>query len=369
MYGIKITGLGRYLPRKVLTNDDVAEILATNRDRLIQQGAKLTTQELEQFETSDKWITERTGIKTRHMADTNEATSDLAVKAVEQALRHSGLAKKAVQLLVIATVSPDHLYSPPTSSLVQYKAGLPKDIMTMDTPLACSSFIAALSVAYYSLKAGACQKAIVVGADVMTRTVNWYNRNFSVILGDGAAGLVLEANGSTENFLVPPVLGSDGEFASVIMTPDGGSRQPLDPAQLTDYYQYLLRGEDKVSMNGRQVFELMVTRLPALVKNQLEKAGLSLEEVDFIAFHQANIRINERVEEKLRKMGLRSDTIVYNNIQKYGNTTSATIPLILYDAWKEGVLRAGMTVMLCAFGGGLIWGTAIFKWPALPEMF
>lgn len=369
MNGVKITGIGRYLPEKVLTNNDVAAILQKNCQTFLRRGVELTPEEIAQHQTDDVWIKDRTGIETRRMTPPDEATSDLAVKAAEQALRHAGLKKDAVDLMILGTVSNDYLFSPPTVAEIQRRVGLPRGIEAFDTTAACSSFLAALSDVYAKMRAGLRRHALVIGADVMTRTVDWNNRNVSVILGDGAGAFVLEAVDSAQDqFISPPYVSIDGTKAELIMARLGGSKNPLTPEMMVDP-KFVLHREDKICMNGRRVFKEMVSFLPDLVIETVAKANLKIEQIDFFAFHQANLRILEAVEQALRESGLRHDSIIYNNIQWYGNTTSASIPLILYDAWEEGVLRAGMTVMLVGFGGGFTWGTAIFKWPELPEMF
>jgi len=365
MYGVKITGLGIYLPSTILTNDEVAKILSRNRDLLLQQHVNLTPEQLEAFDTSDEWITERIGIKERRIADPQEATSDLAARAAQRALRHSGLNPDKVQFISLGTVSPDYLYSPPTSAIVQQKLGLKPGTATFDVNVACSSFIYALELGYSQIRSGQFSKGIVIGADIMTRTVNWNDRGFSPILGDGAGALVLEAVPLAQDCFVENgfLLGADGNYKDLIIAPTGGSKQPLTKELLSDP----LSQPHKLWMNGREVFKKMVIMVPQIMDQALKKAGLTIEQIDLMVFHQANLRIIQAVVPRLQKNGLRPDTIVYNNIERVGNTTSASIPLCWYGAWQEELLKPGMLVMAMVFGGGFTWGITILRWPVLPE--
>lgn len=360
MNKVKITGIGKYIPPKIITNEEIVKILKQNREKLIQNGFNLSPNEYEQFETSDEWIRERTGIVERRFAESNETTSDLATKAAEEAIKISGLKKEKIEFLLLATVTPDYIFSPPTSSVIQEKLGLPISIAISDISAACSSFVYALALGYGLVASGIYKKGLVIGADIMSRTANWNDRTFSILFGDGAGALVLEADSIGSFTEEPFFLGSDGAYTSIIMTPVGGSKTPITK----EHFQNPLIQPHTVQMNGREVFKKAVKILPWVIAKALKKSGLKISEIDLIIFHQANLRIIEAVTTELQKwVGFRSQ--VFNNIQKYGNTTSASIPLCLYEAWKQEILKPGMTVLVVGFGGGFTWATAIFQWPNL----
>jgi 3-oxoacyl-[acyl-carrier-protein] synthase-3 len=357
-----MTGLGQYLPQRIMTNDDLAALLLANRQQLLDQGRILTPEQAQQFETSDVWIQERTGIRERRIADPTEATSDLATKAGLAALQHSGLNKAGVQFIVMATVSHDFPYSPPTGALVQTKMGLMPGTAIFDLSAACSSFIHALALGYSMIRSNLYQRGLVIGADKMSTTVNWFNRDFSILLGDAGGAMVLEQTDLTDDTTF--FLGADGNLANLIIAPAGGSKQPLTPELIADP----LNQPQKLWMDGKQVFKKMVIMVPKIMHQALDKAGKTLADVDLLVFHQANLRIIEAVTERLQQQGLRPNAVVYNNIQRVGNTTSASIPLCLAEAYQQDLLTQGMTVMAVVFGGGMTWGTSIFRWPSLPEV-
>lgn len=371
MYGARITGIGIDLPSEqegtgqIMTNDDIAKILKNNRDALLAKNVVLTDDQLKAFETSDEWISERTGIKTRHIANPDQATSDLATRAGQRALQHSGLNPDKVDLIILATVSHDFLYSPPTGTLIQKKIGLKPGTPIIDTTEACSSFIHALQIAYAQIRSGLYRKILVIGADVMSRTVNWNDRGFTPILGDAAGALVLEAVPLAEDNFVENafLLGADGSMADLIIAPAGGSKQPLTAELLANP----LNQPHKLWMNGREVLKQMSRLVPRIVEQALAQTQVKISDIDFWALHQANLRIIESITPRLRQIGLRDNAIIYNNIQRVGNTTSASIALIWHEAWQKGILTSGMLTMAVVFGGGITWGTVILRWPTLPE--
>ncbi len=397
MHGAHIVGIGTALPGtdvpgRIVTNAMLADELLSRRQHLVDNGlllpperwAELDEQRRtevqirwEQFETGGAWIEDHTGILERREAAPNIATSDLAIHAGRQAMAVAGWAAEDVEFLLVATVWPDHIATPPTAALVQAGLGLPtrnedglRDIDGLDVACACSSFLKALKIGWAYCASGLFRRGLVIGADVMTRTVNRYDRAILPILADGGGALALEGT-ADDAFLGPAgfTSGLDGSLADLIITPIGGTREPLVDSQVVadPFHQ-----RHRMTMLGpkvkRAVDRLLLPRNaddPAqwghgVLTRALLKAGLSLQDIDLFALHQANLRMNAPVEEKLRRMGYRG--AMFHNIMRYGNTTSASIPLLLADAWREGVLRQSHTVMAAVFGGGFSWETATFRW-------
>jgi 3-oxoacyl-[acyl-carrier-protein] synthase-3 len=309
----------------------------------------------DQFICDPLWIVERTGIRERRVADPSIATSDLAAEAVRRAIDSSGVRPDAVEFVIVATVTPDYLASPPTASLVQVKAGLPS-VSALDVSAACTSFVKALEHGYTLIRSGCAKAGVVVGADIMTRIANHNDRATLPLFGDAASAFVLEATSLEYDEFGPRNFysGSDGTFASLIEIPAGGSRRPLTVHDITDPFVpgYVLR------MNGREMFKVVVPRLAHhIIPDALKKAGVaSLGEVDAIVFHQANLRMIEAVQGKLNYRG-----IVPINIDRFANTTSASIPLCFAEALESGKIKEGMRVLFVAFGGGLTWATALMR--------
>ena len=368
MFGVKITGMGCCLPEKVLTNAQLAEGMLKRRQDYVNRGLLAANDpRRDQFETSDDWIFVRSGIRERRLAAAEEATSDLAARAAAVALNEAGLNKEAVGFVLLATVSPDHLVSPPTAALVQHKLGLPvrigegilRQCLVTDITTACSSFLTALAQGYSLIKSGFSRAGLVIGADVMSRVTNPNDRAIYPLLGDGAGCFVLEQTiAAADQFAAGGfTFGSDGSLADLIMAPAGGSRQPLNEtniATITDPLSqtHLLR------MRGREVFKIVVPLVAKeIVPQALRRAEVWLEEIDAIIFHQANLRMVEAVVERLGYRG-----IVYNNIERYGNTTSASIPVCFAEAVEAGVIKTGMLVLFVVFGGGISWGTALLRY-------
>ncbi len=353
--GVKMTGIGIALPDHVMSNADVADLLQARRATAVFTGrAHKDDPRLVQFDCDPLWIAERTGIKERRVAASHEATSDFAAAAVKMAIDEAGIIPDAIDFLLLATVTPDYLASPPTASIVQHKVGLP-NASAFDMSVACSSFVAALEVAYCRIRSGCSKAGIVVGADLMTRIANPNDRSTLPLFGDAGAACVLEATSLAEDHFGPRNFfsGSDGSRASLIEVPAGGSRRPVSTHDIEDPFIQ----PHKLRMNGHEVFKEMVRLLSSkIIPDALAKAGVSLGEVDAIVFHQANSRMIAPVVEKLGYKG-----IVPMNIHLFGNTTSASIPLCLYDALKSGEIKQGMLVLLVAFGGGLTWAAALMR--------
>lgn len=365
MQNVEIIGIGSYLPKRVVSNKELAKIIAENRNRLIAEGVDFTLEEYKLTDTSDEWIFDHIGIIERRIAADDEATSDLAVRAAEDTLDVCGLRKSAIGFVLLATVSPDHLHSPPTSSLIQYKLGLSKNIFAADVSLACSSFIIALQMGDALIRSGRYRYGLVIGADVMTRTVNWCDRSFTSILGDAGACLALGA-GSKDSFISsnPFTAGIDGSLGDIIKTEAGGSRQPLDENIIAAIAKKPHVRPDKLWMDGNKVYKMMVPMVPQIILDALNKAQLQVADLDMIFLHQANGRMTEGITERLKRIdGFRAN--IFNNIETVANTTSASIPISLCQAWHQGVLKPDMKIILVVFGGGISWATALIRWPFL----
>lgn len=328
-WGVAVRGLGRAVPERVITNHDLERIL----------------------DTSDEWIRTRTGIAERRVAAPDQATSDLAVVAAREALDAAGWSAEDLDLIVVATATPDMIF-PSTACVVQAALGA-HQAGACDISAACSGFIYALSSVAAQIRAGAARRALVIGAETLSKIVNWKDRSTAVLLGDGAGALALErvdAEDGAEG-LLSVYLGADGRGGDLLKQPAGGSRLPASVETVTQGLHYL-------QMNGREVFKFAVQIMGDAAEEALRRAGLTFADVDLYVPHQANVRI---IEASAKRFGLPMDR-VWVNIDRYGNTSSASIPIALYEARQAGRLRPGDVVLLVAFGGGLTWGAAVLKW-------
>ena len=329
-------GLGSYLPPRIVTNEDLVR----------------------QMDTSDEWIVQRTGITERRWVEGVTSTSDLAVEASRQALDSAGLAPEDLDMIFLATITPDHFF-PGSAVFLQTKLGL-AGIPAIDVRQQCTGFIYALSMADQYIRTGSAEKILVVGSEVHSKglDVSTRGRDVTVLFGDGAAGVILEATNVTnpdlDSHLFSTHLYTDGAFAKELWV----------PAVSTAYDEEIIdqrmldRGDQYAQMNGRQVFVNAVKRMPEAVETALEHNGYKIDDVDLFVFHQANLRINEAVAHRL---GV-PDNKVFNTIEKYANTTAATIPIGLDEAVKAGKLEPGMLVASAAFGSGFTWGSALLRW-------
>ena len=313
----KIIGTGRYLPEKIITNADLEKTL----------------------DTSDQWIQERTGIKQRHVAAEGQYTSDLAYEASLKALKASGLNKKDIDLIVVGTTTPDLVF-PSTACLLQSKLGM-KKIGAMDVNAACSGFIYALSVANNFIKSGTHKNVLVVGAETLTRIVNWQDRTTAVLFGDGAGAAVLTA--SNEPGILSTHIHATGNYADLLKTNVGPSVG--------------MNEEIAISMKGNEVFKVAVTTLGRIVDETLEYNNLDKSDIDWLVPHQANLRIISATAKKL-KMSM--DQVIVT-VGDTGNTSAASVPMALDIGIREGKIKPGQTVLLEAFGGGFTWGSALLK--------
>jgi 3-oxoacyl-[acyl-carrier-protein] synthase-3 len=318
-----------YVPPRVVTNAELEALLGT----------------------TDTWIVERTGIRERRWADDGVGASDLAVEASRQALERAGIRPEDVDLVVFATLSPDYPI-PGCGPLLQAKLGLPP-VAAIDIRNQCSGFVYGIVVADQFIRTGACQKALVVGAEVQSSGLDLSprGRDMSVLFGDGAGAVILEAT-EEERGVLGFALHTDGQYAFHLWLEDPGSRKR---PRLTP--EMIERGSIYPKMNGREVFRHAVLRFPEVILEALAAAGLSVEDVDLVVPHQANQRITEAVAARLGLEGK-----VYSNIARYGNTTAASIPMALHEALMEGRIRDGDVVVLASFGAGFSWGAVVLRW-------
>ena len=316
---VTITGLGAHVPERVVTNDELARMV----------------------ETSDEWIVERTGIRERRIADDKEALSDLSLPAVGEALSQAGLEGKDIDLLIVATVTPDMMF-PSTSAILADQIGA-ADAAAYDLSAGCTGFMYALAQAYGMVASGLSKRALVVGGDVLSRILDWSDRSTVVLFGDGAGAVVLEQ--SDEPGFLAFELGADGGGGEHLWLPGSGSRLFEDPERF-------------VKMNGREVFKFATRVLVQSAEAVLDRYGSSVADIDVYVPHQANVRI---IDHATKKLGIPSERVVIN-VDRYGNTSSGSIPLALADAQEDGRLRPGSLVLMTGMGAGLTWGSALMRW-------
>lgn len=325
MKHVGIIGVGKYLPKKVLTNSDLEKMV----------------------DTSDEWIISRTGIKERKLASKGEATSDLAEKASREALKNAGVASGELDLIIVATITPD-MPTPATACILQNQLGA-KNAVCFDISAACSGFIYALTIAQQFIARGVYKNALIVGGEVLSSLTDWQDRNTCVLFGDGAGAAVLSEVKSAG--IISTYLGSDGAMSDLLTVPAGGSRNPATQKTIDSRSHYL-------KMRGNELFKIAVNTMTESAKTVLKQAGLKLENIDLVIPHQANIRILAAVANKLEL----PQEKFYINIEKYGNMSSASLAVALCEAVEEGKIRKGDTILLVAFGAGLVWGACIIKW-------
>jgi len=327
MPSARIVGTGSYVPARVLTNADLEKLV----------------------DTSDEWILTRTGISERHIASDEEATSDLAYHAGQAALEAAGVDPADLDMILVATATPD-MFFPSTACILQDRLGA-RRAGGLDVSAACSGFIYGMAVANGLIRAGTARTVLLVGADTLTKVVNWQDRNTCVLFGDGAGAVVLRAD-EGERGVLSVHLYADGSKGSLLILPGGGSRHPMSQAVLD-------AGLTKIQMNsGNEVFKLAVRAMEDAALTALKQNGFDVGDVDFIVSHQANMRIISALGQRL---GL-PDHKVIMNLQKVGNTSAASIPLALDEAVRDGRVKAGHLVLLCAFGGGLTWASSLIRW-------
>ena len=318
---VSITGLGTHVPERVVTNHELAELV----------------------DTTDEWITERTGIKERRIAAPDEAMTDIALPAARIALERAGVKPEELDLIIVATVTPDMMF-PTTGSLLGDLLPAP-NAAAYDLLAGCTGFVYALAQAHAMVSAGLASKALVVGGDVLSKILDWTDRSTIVLFGDGAGAVVLEH--VDEGGFLGFELGADGGGGQHLWLPGSGSRKFDDPDGL-------------VKMNGREVFKFATRVMVSSAEALLTEVGKTIDDVDVYVPHQANMRI---IDYATKKLGIPEDRVVVN-VDRYGNTSSGSIPLALADAESEGRLKSGATVLMTGMGAGLTWGSALMEWTA-----
>jgi 3-oxoacyl-[acyl-carrier-protein] synthase-3 len=324
---ISITGIGAYAPERVLTNDDLSQMM----------------------DTSDEWIVERTGIRERRIAGQDEALSDLALPASRDALEQAGVDPATVDLVIVATVTPDMAF-PSAGAIIADELGAP-DAAAYDLSAGCTGFMYAIAQGYGMVAAGLARHALVVGGDVLSKILDWSDRRTAVLFGDGAGAVMLER--VSEGGFLGFELGADGSGGPQLFLPAGGSREPASAETVAERKHF-------VQMNGREVFKFATRVLVSSAQKVLAECGKTVDDVDVYIPHQANVRIIDHAAEKL---GIAAEKIVVN-VDRYGNTSSGSIPLALADAQADGRLREGSLVLMTGMGAGLTWGSGLIEWTA-----
>ncbi|HEY2595783.1 MAG TPA: beta-ketoacyl-ACP synthase III [Chloroflexota bacterium] len=325
---VRISGWGKYLPARIMPNSELAELV----------------------DTSDEWIRARTGIGERRIAAPEETTCSLAVNAARVALDRAHVAAQDLDLIIVATCTPDYANMPATASLVQHALGA-EHAAAVDLNAVCSGFIYGLATGSQFVATGAYRNVLVIGAEVFTRILDWQDRSTCVLFGDGAGAVLLQPTDAPGG-LLSFVLGSDGAGACSLYVPAGGSRQPASAETVAERAHY-------VKMQGRDVFRFATRVLPDSVIQALEAAELTTADMDVLIPHQANTRI---IDHAVKRLKVDSGTAVFSNVERYGNTSAASIPVALCEAVEEGLVQAGSTVVMSGFGAGLSWGTVVWKW-------
>ena len=326
IFSVGISGIGSFVPDKVLTNDDLSKTV----------------------DTSHQWIVERTGIEERRIADENTAASDLGIQAALRALEDANTSPEEIDLILVATATPDYFF-PSTACVIQDKIGA-KNAAAFDLSAGCSGFVYGIATGSNFIKTGAYKKVLVIGAEVLSKITDWEDRNTCVLFGDGAGACVLER--CEEGYgILSFELGADGSGGDTLIVPAGGSKNPTTLDTIKNKGHFL-------KMDGKEVFKFAVRKMPEATINALDKANLELEDLDFLVPHQANQRI---INSAAKKLKLDKDKICVN-INKYGNISSASVPVSLDEVVKEGRIKKGDNVVMVAFGAGLTWASVAIKW-------
>jgi 3-oxoacyl-[acyl-carrier-protein] synthase III len=325
--GVKIVGVGHYAPARVVTNSDFEQWL----------------------DTSDEWITSRTGMKRRHWASKDEATSDLAMAAGSAALEHAGLTARDIDCFIVSTVTPDYAL-PATACIVAARLGA-KDRPAFDLSIACSGFIYGLTVAAGLVRSGIYRRIMLIGAETLSKILNREDRSTAILFGDGAGAVILER--SEENSFLSSALGSDGSRPELLTVPASGSRHPIDHAAIDNKLNL-------IHMAGREVFKFAVHKMIESTDAALAKAELTKADVALLIPHQANKRI---IDAAARYLDMPDDKVVIN-IAEYGNTSAASIPIALSESVRAGRVKPSAVIVFVGFGGGLSWGAVTWRWAA-----
>ncbi len=318
----RIAGTGRYLPERILTNADLEKLV----------------------ETSDEWIRTRTGIEQRHIANEEENTSDLCVEAAKIAIEDAGVTTADIDLIVIGTTSPDLIF-PNIATIVQHKMGIPA-CAAFSVEAACTGFIYALSTADKFVRAGDTKCALVIGAEIITKLIDWEDRSTCVLFGDGAGAVVLQP--ADEPGIISTHLGADGQYKDLLYYPVGVSNN-LAAAGV---------GDSRIMMSGNEVFKVAVRTLATVAQEALDANGIGLDDIDWLIPHQANLRI---IQATAKRLGLPMEKVI-QTVQIHGNTSAASVPLALDVGIRDGRIKRGQTLLLEAFGGGFTWGSVLLKY-------
>lgn len=323
----KIIGTGGYAPEKVVTNKDLEKVV----------------------DTTDEWIYERTGIRERHQAAEGEFTSDMALRAAVRALEMAKTKPEELDLIIVGTISPDSPM-PSCAAILQHKLGATK-AFAFDLSAACAGSIYGLNIAEQYIKTGAANRVLVIGTELLTRLIDWEDRNTCVLFGDAAGAMVIGPSDSDDSGILATSLHIDGSQSEILWIPAGGSRFPTTEETVRQKLH-------KVKMNGREVFKFAVRSLEDVIRETLEKANLTVEDVTHVCAHQANVRIIDAVLERLGIPGEKA----FLNIDRYGNTSSASMPITLDEANRAGRLKKGDLIVMTAIGAGMAWGCTLVRW-------
>jgi len=321
-----ILGTGSELPSKVMTNAAL--------ERLV--------------DTTDEWITTRTGIKERRILEEGKGNADMAYRAALRALKDAGLEAKELEAIIVGTVTPDYPF--PSSACVLENLLGARNVFSFDVNAACSGFINALAVADSFIRTGMIRNALVVGSDVLSRMLNWKDRATCILFGDGAGAVVVGASSDGARGVLSTRLRTDGSYAKTLYVPAGGSLKPASPESVR-------RNEHTIAMNGKEVFKVAVRSMEEISREALEEAGVGVEQLSLVIPHQANLRIITALAERL---GVPMSKVMVN-LDRYGNTSAASVPVALDEARREGRIRPGDIVLLNAFGAGFAWGAAVIR--------
>lgn len=322
----KIVGTGFYVPDQILTNADLEKMV----------------------DTSDEWITTRSGIKERHIARADQVTSDMCLEAARRALRNAHLEPSDIDMIIVTTVTPDQPL-PSTACFVQAGLGVP-NIPAFDLAAACTGFIYGLAVGEGMVLGGAARRVLLISAEMLTKVTNWKDRSTCVLFGDGAGAAILEES-RDESGLLSVFLGADGSLSQLLYIPAGGTRSPASVQTVAENHHTII-------MKGSEVYKHAVKRMGESAEAALKKAGLNKDQVDVFIPHQANIRIIEAVGDRLKIPREK----VYVNIERYGNVSAATIPIAIHELRQLKRFKPGSVMLMCAFGGGFTWGAATYRW-------
>jgi len=326
--GSRIVGTGHYVPERVLTNSDLEKMV----------------------DTSDAWIVERTGIRERRIAADGETTSDMAAAASRRALESAGIGPDDVDLIILGTVTPD-MPLPATAMFVQKKLGIRNSCPSFDMAAACAGFIYGLSIADQYVRTGAARHVLVIGVELLSRVLDWKDRGTCVLFGDGAGAVVVGAAEDDSAGILSTHIFGDGTLAESLCIPGGGSAEPASKGTVENKRHV-------VHMVGADIFKVAVRSLTSSSLLALKHNGLTADQIDWVVPHQANMRILDGVS---KRCGIPMDRF-YLNIEKYGNTSSASVPIALDEGVRDGSIKKGQHVLMCGLGGGIAWGSAVIRW-------